>query len=91
MRFFKTQLILEFFQKNYTINTFGPIYLAWGKRRFQNDKGKFVKKFYIKKAEKHRIWVKWQEVFKDEIALENDGLKGKSKVVFYFYLISKNF
>ena len=71
---------MYFFQKNYTINTFGPIYLAWGKRRFQNDKGKFVKKFYIKKDEKHRIWVKWQELFKDEIAQEDGGLKGLSKV-----------
>ena len=35
-----------------------------------------MKKFYIKKAEKHRIWVKWEELFKDEIAQEDGGLKG---------------
>ena len=40
-----------------------------------------MKKFYIKKAEKHRIWVKWEELFKDEIAQEDGGLKGQSRVI----------
>ena len=35
-----------------------------------------VKKFYIKKEFKHRIWVKWAEVFKDSVAID-DGFNGE--------------
>ena len=50
----------------------GPIQLAWGKRRKKNKKGKIVKEWYLKEANKHLIWVKWEDVFEDDIALDDE-------------------
>ena len=44
----------------------GPVYLMWGKKRAKSDKGKPIKKYYIKGEEKHYIWVKWKNPFSDK-------------------------
>merc|ERR1711893_243664 len=38
----------------------------WGKKRAKSDKGKPIKKYYIKGEEKHYIWVKWKNPFSDK-------------------------
>merc|ERR1719487_716325 len=38
----------------------------WGKKRAKSDKGKPIKKYYIKSEEKHYIWVKWKNPFSDK-------------------------
>merc|ERR1711915_921287 len=53
-------------KKKYAIEEIGPIFLAWGKKRVKNNKGKTVKQFYLKKSAKHLIWVKWTDPFQDE-------------------------
>jgi len=50
----------------YEIEKIGPVHLKWGKRNTKNAKGKMVKKWYIDKTSKHRLWVKWQSPFEDK-------------------------
>merc|ERR1712176_697218 len=58
--------------KRYEISEIGPIHLSWGKKRTKNSKGKIVKEFYIKKNQKHRIWVKWVDPFQDKHEKDDD-------------------
>ena len=38
----------------------------WGKKRAKSDKGKPIKKYYIKGDDKHYVWVKWKNPFSDK-------------------------
>ena len=51
--------------KVHEIAEIGPIYLIWAKKKVKNDKGKTVKRWYIREPKKQRIWVKWVEPFND--------------------------
>ena len=46
----------------------GPVYLLFGKKKVRSAKGKTVKKYYVRKNEKHLIWVKWVQPFSDKKA-----------------------
>jgi len=48
------------------IDELGPVYLMWGKKRAKSDKGKPIKKYYIKGDDKHYVWVKWKNPFSDK-------------------------
>jgi hypothetical protein len=52
--------------KEYELESVGPLYILWGKKKIRNDKGKTVKKYYAKKDEKHLIWVKWTQGYSDK-------------------------
>ena len=51
----------------------GPIYLLWAKKRVRNERGKTVKKYYIRKPYKHLIWVKWKAHFPEKHPDKNTG------------------
>ena len=39
----------------------------WGKKKVRHDKTKKpMKKYYVKSADKHYIWVKWKNAFQDK-------------------------
>jgi len=59
--------------KEYAVEKIGPVFLSWGKRRKKNKKGKIVKEWYLKDTKKHKVWVKWVEVFRDNLALEDEN------------------
>ena len=52
--------------KEWEIEEMGPVYLLWGKK-VRAQKGKTIKwvKYYVRKNDKHRIWVKWATRFSD--------------------------
>jgi len=52
--------------QEWEIAEFGPIYLVWGKKKIRSDKGKTLKKYYVKSDEKHHIWIKWKQPFEDD-------------------------
>jgi hypothetical protein len=53
--------------KEWEIDELGPVYLMWGKKKVRHDKTKKpMKKYYVKSAEKHYIWVKWKNPFQDK-------------------------
>ena len=51
--------------KEYEVESVGPIYILWGKKKIRNEKGKTVKKYYVKKDSKHLMWVKWTKGYSD--------------------------
>lgn len=51
--------------QEWEIEDIGPIYLLWGKKKVRSEKGKTIKKYYIRKDEKHLVWVKWSKGFSD--------------------------
>ena len=51
--------------KMHEIESIGPVYIRWGKKRTSNVKGKTIKKFFMHKKEKHLIWVKWTKAYAD--------------------------
>lgn len=67
--------------KEYDVAEIGPIYLLWGKKRVKNDRGKTVKKYYIRKTNKHLIWVKWVKEYSDKHP--NPKNKNKLEPVFW--------
>merc|ERR1711979_110136 len=52
--------------QEWEIDELGPMYLVWGKKKVRSDKGKTVKKYYVKADEKHHIWIKWKQGFEDD-------------------------
>ena len=38
----------------------------WGKKKVRNEKGKTIKKYYVKSDEKHHVWIKWKNGFDDD-------------------------
>ena len=67
--------------KEYDIAEMGPIYLLWGKKRVRNERGKTVKKYYIRKTNKHLIWVRWAQEYSDKHP--NPKNKNKLEPVFW--------
>jgi len=77
--------IIEDPNAEWDVESVGPCYLLFGKKKVRSAKGKTVKKYYIRKNEKHLIWVKWVQPFSDKKAcvwsaepqelLRNSGLK----------------
>lgn len=55
------------------VEEIGPIYLLWAKKRVRNERGKTVKKYYIRKSNKHLIWVKWKAHFPEKHPDKNTG------------------
>jgi len=51
--------------KEFEIEEVGPLYILWGKKKVRTEKGKTVKKYYIRKDEKHLVWVQWSKGFAD--------------------------
>jgi len=51
--------------KEWEIEEMGPVYLLWGKKKVRTEKGKTIKKYYVRKNDKHLIWVKWATGFAD--------------------------
>merc|ERR1711917_84131 len=51
--------------RQYEIQSVGPLCPAFGKRRVKNDKGRPVTKYYLKSTPKLRVWVNWAESFGD--------------------------
>merc|ERR1712241_47470 len=51
--------------KEWDVEEMGPGYLLWGKKKVRTEKGKTVKKYYVRKDDKHLIWVKWSTGFAD--------------------------
>lgn len=49
------------------IEELGPVYLMWGKKRRKDKKtGKNIAKYYIRKNDRHLVWVKWANGFDDD-------------------------
>ena len=61
-------------EKKYEIETIGPVHLTWGKRKKVNEKGKLIKQYYLRKDEKHLMWVKWAEPFQDKFEEKDDHM-----------------
>lgn len=51
--------------KEWEVEEMGPVYLLWGKKKVRSAKGKTIKKYYVRKNDKHLIWVKWTTGFAD--------------------------
>jgi len=52
--------------QEWEIAELGPLYLVWGKKKVRSDKGKTIKKYYVKSDEKHHVWIKWKQGFDDD-------------------------
>lgn len=52
--------------QEWEIAELGPLYLVWGKKKVRSDKGKAIKRYYVKNDDKHHVWIKWKQGFDDD-------------------------
>ena len=57
--------------QKYAIDLIGPIHLTWAKRKKVNEKGKIVKEYFLRRNEKHSMWVKWEKPFEDKFEVKD--------------------